>query len=293
MSAVADPASNASWIRGKNCMVTGVTNGIGRVTAIELAKMGARMFLVCRDRGRGDALAAEIAERTGNRDVTLLVGDLASQADIRRLAGEFLARGEPLHVLVNNAGVVNMNREITRDGIEGTFAVNHLAYFMLTMLLLDRIKQSAPARIVNVTSDLHQRGTMNFTDPGLADGYGWMRSYSQSKLANILFTYELARRLEGAGVTVTCCHPGAVATNLGKNNGIFARGVVALLGPFMRTPEKGARTQIWLASSRDVEGRTGKYYIDCAERQSSKESHDAEAARRLWEMSAKMTGVTA
>jgi len=285
-------ATSASWIRGKNCMVTGVTNGIGRVTAIELAKLGARMFLVCRNRERGNALVAEIAERTGNRDVTLLVGDLALQADIRRIADEFLARGEPLHVLVNNAGIVNMNREITRDGIEATFAVNHLAYFMLTMLLLDRIKQSAPARIVNVTSDLHQRGSINFDDPGLADGYGWMRSYSQSKLANILFTYELARRLESAGVTVTCCHPGAVATNLGKNNGLLARGVFAVLGPFMRTPEKGARTQIWLASSPDVEGQTAKYYIDCAERQSSTQSHDPEIARRLWDVSAKMTGVT-
>ncbi|MGH7863385.1 MAG: SDR family oxidoreductase, partial [Candidatus Binataceae bacterium] len=199
-------------MNGKTCLISGASSGIGKITATELARMGARLVLVCRDRTRGAATVAEIVEKTGSRGVELMIADLGSQRQIRQLASDFLARGWPLHVLINNAGLVNMSRTVTEDGIETTFAVNHLAYFMLTMLLLERIKQCAPARIVNVASDAHKFGSMNFDDLGGEKRYGGFRIYGQSKLANILFTYELARRLEGTRVTANCLHPGAVST---------------------------------------------------------------------------------
>jgi NAD(P)-dependent dehydrogenase (short-subunit alcohol dehydrogenase family) len=280
------------WIRGKTCMITGATSGIGRASAIELARMGASLILVCRNRERGEELVREIAGG-GNSEVELMIADLESQSEIRRLAAEFLAAGKPLHVLMNNAGVFNMKRALTSDGLEEVFAVNHLAYFMLTLLLLDRIKESAPARIINIASDLHQRATLKFDDLGGERSYGGMSSYGQSKLANVLFTYELARRLAGTGVTVNCVHPGAVATNLAKNNGALAAVAWKIIGTFMKSPENGARTQIYLASSREVEVVTGKYFIDSKEARSSAESHDANVARRLWEVSAQMTGLPA
>jgi NAD(P)-dependent dehydrogenase (short-subunit alcohol dehydrogenase family) len=169
--------------------------------------------------------------------------------------------------------------------------VNHLAYFMLTLLLLDRIKESAPARIINIASDLHQRAKVKFDDLGGERSYGGMSSYGQSKLANVLFTYELARRLAGTGVTVNCVHPGAVATNLASNNGGLVSAAWKLVGTFMKSPESGASTQIYLASSPEVEGVTGKYFIDSKEARSSAESHDANIARRLWDVSAQMTGL--
>ncbi len=272
-------------------MITGASSGIGKVAAVELARLRARLFLVCRDRGRGEATVAEICRATGNQDVELLIADLGSQREIRRLAADFLASNQPLHVLVNNAGIVNLSRTVTEDGIETVFAVNHLAYFMLTLLLLDRIKQSARARIINVASDAHRFGTMNFDDLGGERRYRAFRIYGQSKLANILFTYELARRLEGSGVTVNCLHPGAVSTGLGKNNGTLARMVYAVIGPFLRTPERGAATSIYLASSPEVEEVSGKYYVDCKPGQSTRESYDEAVARRLWEVSARMTGI--
>jgi NAD(P)-dependent dehydrogenase (short-subunit alcohol dehydrogenase family) len=186
-----------------------------------------------------------------------------------------------------------MKRQLTSDGLEAVFAVNHLAYFMLTLLLLDRIKESAPARIINIASDLHQRATLKFDDLGGERSYGGMSSYGQSKLANVVFTYELARRLAGTGVTVNCVHPGAVATNLAKNNGALATVAWKIIGAFMKSPENGARTQVYLASSPEVEGVTGKYFIDSKEARSSAESHDATVARRLWEVSGQMTGLPA
>lgn len=287
-----DIAKSGSWdIRGKTCMITGATSGIGRVTALELAAMGARIVLVCRSRERAGELAREIRARTPGAEVTVMIADLASQAEIRRVAAEFLATGSPLHVLINNAGIFNLSRSETVDRIEETFAVNHLAYFLLTMILLERIKQSAPARIINISSTLHQRTSMNFDDPGGKRSYGGMRAYGQSKLGNILFTNELARRLAGTGVTVNSVHPGGVATNLGKNNGAIARGFIALTGLFSRTPQKGAETQIYLAASPEVEGVTGQYFVDCKPARSSAESRDEHVARRLWEVSAQMTGL--
>src|SRR5579872_3056689 len=285
-------ASNGEWIRGKTCMITGATSGIGRASAIELGKMGARLVLVCRNRARGEDLVRQI-QRAGNRDADLMIADLESQPQIRQLAADFLATKKPLHVLMNNAGVFNMKRAVTSDGIEEVFAVNHLAYFMLTLLLLDRIKENAPARIINISSDLHQRATIKFDDLGGERSYGGMSSYAQSKLGNVLFTYELARRLAGTRVTVNCVHPGAVATNLANHNGAIVGTAWKVMGAFMKSPDTGARTQVYLASSPEVEGVTGRYFIDSKEARSSAESHDANIARRLWEVSAQMTGLPA
>ncbi len=278
-------------LKGKTCMITGASSGLGRVTAIELARMGATLVLVCRDRTRGENVTGEVRELTGNPAVSLMLADLSVQQSIRNLAAEFLARGEPLHVLVNNAGVFNLKRSLTADGIEAVFAINHLSYFMLTLLLVDRIKQSAPARIVNVASNAHRWGSINFDDLGGARSYRSSRIYGQSKLANILFTYELARRLEGTGVTVNCLHPGAVATGLGANNGALAKLLMPVIGLFMRSPEQGAATQVHLAASPAVQGVSGKYFVDCQPAQSNQESYDTAVARRLWEVSAEMTGV--
>ena len=282
------PQSNMT---GKTCLITGATSGIGRATARALAEMGAQLMLVARDRSRGEETCGEIQRGTGNRQVELMIADLSSQQSIRELAAEYLASNRPLHVLINNAGVVNTSRSLTTDGIETVFAVNHLAYFLLTHLLLDRLTQSAPARIVNVASDAHRFGGINFDDLQGARRYRIMRIYGQSKLANILFTYELARRLTGTGVTVNCLHPGAVGTRLGHNNGAWARAIIGLLRPFFRTSEQGAATSIFLASSPTVEDVTGKYFSNSRETRSSKASYDAAAAQRLWDISAQMTGV--
>jgi NAD(P)-dependent dehydrogenase (short-subunit alcohol dehydrogenase family) len=272
-------------------MITGATSGIGRASAIELARMGAKLVLVCRNRERGEELVREI--QTNGGDAELMIADLESQDQIRKLAHDFLAKGWPLHVLINNAGVFNLKRTETPDNIETVFAVNHLAYFMLTMLLLERIKESAPARIINIASDLHKRATINFDDLGGERSFGGMSSYGQSKLANILFTYELARRLEGTGVTVNCVHPGGVATNLAKNNGAFVNAAWKVIGLFMKSPENGARTQTYLASSPEVEGVTGKYFINCREARSSAESLNLDVARKLWAVSEQMTALPA
>jgi len=278
-------------MKGKTCMITGASSGIGRATALALAQLGASLVLVCRSRERGQETVAEIAAKTGNGDVTLLLGDLSSQAEVRNVAREFLATNRPLHVLINNAGVVNLHRTLTADGIETTFAVNHLAYFLLTNLLLERLQRSAPARIVNVASDAHKFGRLDLDDLGNGRRYRAMRVYGQSKSANILFTTELARRIEGSGVTANSLHPGAVATGLGKNNGGWTRPLIAFLGLFFRTPGDGAATSVYLASSSEVEGLSGKYFANRREQRPARAAQDPESARRLWEISAQMVGL--
>lgn len=278
-------------MQGKVCVLTGGTSGIGHETAVALAGLGARLALISRDPRRGEETIAEIARRTGSRAVTVHRADLASQRDVRRVAAELLAAYPAIHVLVNNAGVVNLRRSVTADGIEATFATNHLAYFLLTLLLLDRLRASAPARIVNVASDAHRWGRLDFEDLGNERHYRSMQVYGQSKLANILFTYELARRLAGSGVTVNCVHPGAVATRLGHNNGAFARVLTRALKPFFRTPAQGAETTIWLASSPEVEGVTGQYFARRAARRSAASTYDEATARRLWDVSRRLTGL--
>jgi NAD(P)-dependent dehydrogenase (short-subunit alcohol dehydrogenase family) len=272
-------------------MITGASSGIGRATALGLAQLGARLVLVCRDRDRAERVRADIERATGNRDVLILLADLSSQQAIRQVAKDFFATAEPLHVLINNAGVANARHTPTIDGIETVFAVNHLAYFLLTNLLLPCLKESAPARVVNVASDAHRHATINFEDLGGERRYQTMRIYGQSKLANILFTYELARRLAGSNVTVNALHPGFVASNLGKNNGLWARVLLALLRPFARSNDDGAATSIYLAASPEVQGISGKYFKDCKLARSSSEAEDQTVARRLWDLSAQMTGL--
>lgn len=287
--------SETTSLRDRVCLVTGASAGIGFIAARELAKRGATLIMVCRDGGRGERAANAIITTSGNRNVELLLADLSSQAEIRRLVRRLLASRRPLHVLLNNAGVVMMKRTLTTDGYETTFAVNHLAPFLLTNLLLERLLESAPARIVNVASDAHRlRGVrMRFDDLEGAREYRPMRAYGQSKLANILFTRELARRLSATSVTANCLHPGMVATRLGANNGALARTVLLLLKPFSLTAEQGADTSVYLCSSPEVEGQTGKYFAGRNEtRPSRAASNDADAAR-LWGVSEAMTGLGA
>jgi NAD(P)-dependent dehydrogenase (short-subunit alcohol dehydrogenase family) len=273
--------------------VTGATSGIGRAAAEELARCGAELVLVGRDRARGEATLAEIRERTGNAELSLLLADLSSQAQIRRAAEEFLASGRPLHVLLNNAGVVELRRAETAEGIERTFAVNHLGYFLLTRLLEVRLRESAPARVVNVASDAHHYagGRLDFDDLESRRAYRVMQVYGKSKLANILFTRELARRLSGSGVTANALHPGFVGSNFGKNNGLLGRVSMTLLRPFARSPEKGAETAVWLCASPELEGTSGEYFFDRKPRRPHASAQSEEDARRLWELSERMTGL--
>ena len=268
---------------GKVCLVTGATDGIGKVTARELAQAGATVIGIGRDAEKIKTVTAEIGETAGSLE--FLQADLSSQAQIRALADEFQSKYDRLHVLVNNAGALYTSYRESEDGIELTFALNHLSYFLLTNLLLDTIRASAPARIINVASDAHEGRIINFDDPGYRQRYEAWTAYGASKLANILFTYELARRLEGTGVTVNAVHPGFVHTNFQRAAGLNMRGPL--------TPEEGADTQIWLAQSSEVEGITGKYFVRRRDTRSSDASYDQAAARRLWEMSAEMTGLAA
>jgi retinol dehydrogenase-14 len=277
----------------KVCLITGATSGIGKATAMGLANMGASVVMVGRDRGRGEAAMAEIKEMSGNASVDLMLADVSSQEEIRRLADEFKEAYPRLDVLINNAGVFRSKRITTADGIEMTFAVNHLAYFLLTNLLLDVLKASAPSRIVNVSSGDHSNATIDFDDLQGEKGYKGAKAYSQSKLATVLFTYELARRLEGTGITANCLHPGVVGTNLGSGvSGVFGFMVRALT-PLMLSPEKGAETSIYLASSPEVESLSGRYFVKKAEARSSDVSYDERLARRLWEVSAELTNLPA
>jgi len=280
-------------MNGRVCVLTGASSGIGRATALELARRGAALALVCRDRTRGEETCAAVRADSGNTQVVLHLADLSSQAELRRLAAELLGQYPRIDVLVNNAGVVNLQRQLTVDGIETVFAVNHLAYFLLTNLLLDRLRQSRGARIVNVASDAHRWGELDFDDLQNQRSYRAMRVYGQSKLCNVLFTRELARRLAGSDVTANCLHPGAVATQLGQNNGWWARLIIKGLRPFFRTPEQGAATSIYLACSPEVNGINGKYFVNCREARPSSSAQDDEAAARLWEISNDLTAVPA
>jgi NAD(P)-dependent dehydrogenase (short-subunit alcohol dehydrogenase family) len=277
-------------MRGRVCLVTGATSGIGKATAHALAALGATVVLVGRDPQKGEATVQKIREDTRNEEVELLSADLSSQTSIRRLSDHVLAEHDRLHVLVNCAGAFFRDRRVTIDGLEMTFALNHLAYFMLTTLLLDLLQESAPARVVNVTSGAHSRGRMDFEDLQGERGYRGQAAYNQSKLANVLFTYELARRLDGTGVTVNCVHPGVVNTNFGRQNQPLAwRLVISMVAPFMRSLKKGAETVVYLSSDPEVESVTGKYFHDLKAKRSSKLSYDPAVAARLWQVSEELT----
>jgi NAD(P)-dependent dehydrogenase (short-subunit alcohol dehydrogenase family) len=266
---------------GKICLVTGATDGVGKITALTLTQAGATVIGVGRNPEKIKATLAEAGKTAGSLE--FLTADLSSQAEIRALADEFKRKYDRLHVLVNNAGALFTSYRESADGIEMTFALNHLSYFLLTNLLLDTIQASAPARIVNVSSNAHEGNTLNFDDLNYRHHYREWTAYGASKLANILFTYELARRLQGTGVTVNAVHPGFVNTNFQRAAGLNMRGPLP--------PEEGADTQIWLAQSKEVEGVTGKYFVRRRDTRSSEISYDQAVAKQLWEVSAKMVGL--
>jgi NAD(P)-dependent dehydrogenase (short-subunit alcohol dehydrogenase family) len=278
-------------MEGKVCMVTGATAGIGKATAHRLAEMGATVIVVGRNPDKCTRVVKEIRKDTDNGNVDCLMADLSDQSQIRRLALLFQESYPRLHVLINNVGAVFLTRQVSVDGIEMTFALNHLSYFMLTLLLLDELKASAPSRVINVSSNGHFDKQLNFDDLQSERGYRIMQVYGRSKLANLYFTFELARRLEGTGVTVNALHPGFVATDMGKNNGCLARLVIPLIHIRSLTPEQGAKTSIYLASSPAVDGISSEYFVKCKIGRVDPVARDPETARRLWDISAELTGM--
>jgi len=284
------PQSNEA-MKGKVCLVTGATSGIGKATATALAAQGATVVIGCRNREKGEAVKQEIARATGNNSLDLMVADLASIESTKKGAADFLARYPKLHVLVNQAGLYLDKRTVTPEGLETVFAVNHLSYFLLTNLLLPALKAGAPSRIVNGSGGIEAAGKIDFDDLQGEKKFGGFKALAQSKLGNFLFTYELARRLEGTGVTVTIMQPGGVKTELGRGQGGFMGFMLRLARPLFLTPEQGADTLVWLASSPEVEGVTGAYYVKRKPAKSSARSHDKELAARLWKVSAELTGL--
>lgn len=275
-------------MKGRICLITGATSGIGKAAAVELARRGAHLVLACRDPGKGDSTIREIKEKTGAVPELLSV-DLSSLESVRQLARMFQAKYPALHVLINNAGVLVRKRTLSADGIELTFAVNHLAYFLLSHLLLDLLKASGPARIVNVSSDAHFRGALDFDDLQSEKKYSPFGVYCKSKLCNVLFTYELAKRLQGTSVTANTLHPGFVATGFFRDTPGFVKAYARL---FALSPENGAKTTVFLASSSEVENVSGKYFRRCAETRSSALSYETFLAQRLWQVSDQLASLS-
>jgi retinol dehydrogenase 12 len=276
-------------MNGKVCVVTGATSGIGKATAAALARQGAQVVLVGRDRGRGEATAAELGAVAATPP-RLEIADLASMAQVRALADR-LNTLDRIDVLVNNAGFVAGQHRVTADGFEEVLAVNHLAPFLLTNLLLGKLTASAPARVITVASDAHTAARLDLDDLQLEHGWDSWRSYANSKLANILFTRELARRLAGTRVTVNCVHPGVVRTGFGREGSPLLRLGIAIGRPFLLSPERGASTIVYLATSADVAGATGGYYAKSKLREPSRAARDDATAQRLWQLSAELTGL--
>jgi retinol dehydrogenase-14 len=276
---------------GKTVLITGGTGGIGRATAIGLASVGARVGIVGRDYRRTQSAAAAIQQQTAGRRTDVFVADMSAQAEVRRLAQEVLAVYPHLDVLINNVGGSWATRHVTADGLERTFALNHLAPFLLTNLLLDRLKVSAPARVVTVSSNAHRTGRIDFDDLQGVRRYSG-RAYSQSKLANVLFSYELARRLNGCGVTANALHPGVAATAFGAEDPVKAiTPLVRMARPFLKTPAQAAATSIHLASAPELQSVTGRYFADRRPKRSSRRSYDQAVAARLWQVSAELVGL--
>ncbi len=286
--------AGSSLMAGKTVLITGGTGGIGRAAAIGLASMGARVGITGRDPARADRAAGEIARKSGSSRVDVFAADLSSQAEVRRMAAAVLDAYPRLDVLMNNVGGFWAHRHVTADGLEHTFALNHLAPFLLTSLLLDRLIASAPARIVTVSSGAQSLGSIDFDDLMGERKYSGQRAYNQSKLANVMFTYELARRLAGTGVTATVLHPGVTSTGFGAED--TARGwgpLIAVMRRFMQSPERGADTSIYLASSAEAEGLTGKYFTGRKQKKTSTSSYDAATTERLWRVSADLVAAPA
>jgi retinol dehydrogenase-14 len=276
---------------GRTVLVTGGTGGIGKATAAGLAALGARVAITGRDRRRAEQAAADI-RAAGGPEVDVFVADMSSQAEVRRLAFEVLDGLPRLDVLVNNVGGFWNTRHVTADGLERTFALNHLAPFLLTTLLLDRLKQNAPARVVTVSSRAQATGRIDFADLQGERAYSGQRAYNQSKLANVLFTYELARRLDGSGVTANVLHPGVVRTAIGTEDpGTLQRLLVPLARLFTKSPEQGAATSIHLASAPELEQVSGQYFADSRPKRTSSRSYDDAVAARLWDVSCALTDI--
>lgn len=281
-----------SSMKDRICLITGANSGIGRETALALARMGARVVMVCRDETKGREARQDIVARSANSAVDLMLADLGSMEQVRCLAESFKSRYGALHVLINNAGLILGKRSVTKDGYETTFAVNHLAPFLLTRLLLDTLQTSAPARVINVASVVHLGARINFDDLFQENNYQPMGAYRQSKLANILFTYQLAELLKNTRVTVNSLHPGIVATNFGNKGSRLYRFFKPFIKPFFINRQKGAETLIYLASSPEVANTTGQYFVRKKSSRSSKISYDVETQNRLWDISAQLTQLT-
>ncbi len=279
-------------LRDKTCVMTGATSGIGLAAAVELAARGARLVLVARNPARADDALAAIRARTPKADVEVVRGDLARLAEVRDAADAILARCPQIDVLFNNAGVVKLKRETTPDGFEAMFGVNHLAYFVMTNRLLDRLRATSGARIVSTASEAHRfGGALDFDDLQGERSFGGFKSYGRSKLCNILWTRELARRLDGSGVTANCFHPGAVATRLGQTDAAWTKLLSRVLGLFMLSPKQGASTGVFLATAREVAPVSGRYFAKSREKKPAAYAQDDDAAKRLWEVSEALVGV--
>jgi len=272
----------------KSVLITGATSGIGLVTAREIARRGAHVTIVSRSADRCAWVVDAIKQEVGNPNIEFIAADLSIRDGVHRTAYDFKKRHPRLDVLINNVGGIFMSRQVSKDGLELTFALNHISYFLLTHLLLDVLKASAPARVINVSSNAHRGVKIRFDDLQLEKNYSGFAAYSQSKLCNILFTYELARRMEGSGVMVNALHPGFVASEFGKDNGFLMRLIMRLLSPIAKSTNDGASTSIYLASSREVEGVSGKYFVDSRETASDPTSYDKQAAEKLWNLSLEM-----
>jgi|TARA_B100000508_G_scaffold79138_1_gene61601 NAD(P)-dependent dehydrogenase (short-subunit alcohol dehydrogenase family) len=272
-------------MNGKVCLVTGATDGIGKVSARVLAELGAKVIIVGRNPEKSAIVLAELRSISGNENIDLLMADLAVMQEVRDLAEQVISRYDRIDVLLNNAGGYFTKHEITSDGLEMTFALNHMSYFLLTNKLMELLKYSAPARIVNVSSDAHYGVDMEFENLNGEQEYKAWKAYQKSKLANVLFTYELLKKVPG-NITVNCLHPGFVATNFGHNNGGFFGPVLKIAQRISAIdPEEGAKTSIFLCSAPEVKGVSGKYFYKCQPKTSSRESRNMDTGKRLWQIS--------
>ena len=280
-------------VAGETIVITGATSGMGEAAALELARQGARMVLIARDKARGDVTMAKLRVANPSANHTIHYADLSRIAEMKRVGAEVAAAEPKIDVLINNAGAVYLSRKVSADGLEMTFAINHLAYFVVTNQLLDRLKATPGARVVSTSSDAHKAGKVDFDDLQLEKSYASFRAYGTSKLENILFTRELAKRLAGTGVTANCLHPGFVGTRFGQNNAnnIFMKGLARAIMSFGLKPEDGAKTIIYLAASYDVAKTTGEYFYKCKIEKTTDAAKSDADAKRLWDVSAKIAGM--
>lgn len=286
------PWSSSAKLDGKTVLITGANTGIGKETAKDLAKRGARIIMACRDMEKADAALKEVIEASGNQDVVIKKLDLADSKSIKEFAQTINTEEKQVNILINNAGVMVCPYGKTADGFEMQIGVNHMGHFLLTFLLMDLIKKSSPARIINVSSMAHKWGTINIDDINGEKSYDKSKAYSQSKLANILFTRCLAKQLEGMGVTVYALHPGVVQTELWRHLNRVQQGVMWMAKPFTKSSVQGAQTTIYCAVAPELETETGKYYSDCAPATCSNAAMDDDMAKRLWDLSCKMLNIT-